>query len=157
MKLKNIAYIAMMMLAPIALASCSDDDEPSTHTDASQNVGGTFSGYVVNADNETIASDVVVTISKLESSNTQAVNIQIQSETLGMDQTGAFNVAKAGNDRYLFASGGVDGKTTGNNDKSAGVLENNSLSLYLVLNKTYKFTTASAGKQYNFYCTKTGE
>ena len=93
------------VLFSLTFAACDDDDEPVTRTDASVLVGGTFQGSIYDEDGNEKASDVVVSISKFEAENTQALTVKIASATLKMDQEAVFNVAKAGENRYTFGNG----------------------------------------------------
>lgn len=140
------------LFCSLSFVACDDDDDPVTHTDASTLVGGTFTGSIVDADGNEKASDVVVTVSKFEAENTQAITVKIVSATLSMDQEGVFNVAKAGNDRYTFGNGSAAAaRNTG------GVIEGNQITIYTTLSSKYKFNATSSAKRYVITCTKTAE
>ena len=88
------------------------------------------------------ASDVVVTISKFEAENTQAITVKIASATLKMDQEAVFNVAKAGENRYTFGNGSAAAaRNTG------GVIEGNDLTVYTSLSSKFKFNATSSAKR----------
>lgn len=145
----------MMCLAlPIFMVSCGDDDEANTHTDASELVSGTFTGVMENADGAAVATDVEVVISKHDAENTQAVDMTFTATSINMNQSGIFNVAKAGDDRYSFGSGSI-ATTAGSAIKNCGgVLEGSELTFYLQLNSTYKFSSATAAKRYTLKLVK---
>ena len=125
-----------------------------THTDASLLISGTFNGtMVLNADDSEVAKDVVVTVSHLDTENTQAVTINFKSATLGMDQTGVFNVAKANNE-LLLASGNPQTSAGQAMRESAGRLNGNTLTFYLKLSSSYKFSAGSSAKIYKIVATK---
>lgn len=149
MKLKSILFLMLGFLLPLSFASCDDDDEPATHTDASTLVDGTFYGTMYDADDNEKATDVVVTVSKFEAENTQAVTVQIVSASLSMDNTDVFNIAKAGENRYTFANASAAAaRNTG------GVVEGNSITIYTTLNSKYKFNATSSAKKYTIKCAK---
>ena len=138
------------VLFSLTFAACDDDDDPVTHTDASVLVGGTFNGSMFDEDGNEKASDVVVTISKFEAENTQAV--KIASATLKMDQEAVFNVAKAGENRYTFGNGSAAAaRNTG------GVIEGNDLTVYTSLSSKFKFNATSSAKRYTIKAVKAGE
>lgn len=159
MKLKRLSYMILGVALSLGLASCNNDDafEPSSaHTDASALVGGTYQGQMVNEDGEAIASDVVVTLGKINEANTQAVNAKFAAPSVSMDMEANFNVAKAGENRYTL-SNGRSSTTVGEATRNcAGIIENNNLTFYLTLNSKYKFSTATAAKSYTMELTKTG-
>ena len=147
MKMKKI-FLMLCLALPLGFVSCGDDDEANTHTDASPLVAGTYMGTMENADGQVVASDVIVTITKNETANVQSVNMTLKSAALNMDQTGIFNVAKAGNNRYTFGSGSI-ATTAGSAIKySGGVLEGISLTFYVTMSSSYKFSVATAAKRY---------
>ena len=152
MKLKSILFLMLGVLFSLGFVSCSDDDVPETHTDASVLVGGTFTGSICDSKGVEKATDVVVTISKYEEENTQAIKVKLVSASLKMETEDIFNVAKAGNDRYTFGSGSASApKNTG------GVIEGNKVTVYASLNSKYKFNSASAGKLYTINAVKVSE
>jgi len=150
MKLKNIFFLMLCLLLPLGFVSCSDDDDPVTHTDASYLVDGTYQGNIVDVNGVERATDVVVTIERLDKEDVQAVSVHLVSASLSMDQTAVLNVGKAGNDRYIFTAG-----TTSVAAKSGGFLEGDLLTLYFTMTSKFKISTASAAKMYTFTCTKT--
>lgn len=151
MKSKNIIFLMLCLLLPLGFVSCNDDDDdPITRTDASQLVSGIFEGNIVDASGVERATDVVVTIDRIDNDEIQAVSVHLTSASLNMDQTAVFNVGKAGNDRYVFAAG-----TTSVTAKSGGYLEGGNLTLYITMTSKFKISTASAAKMYTFSCTKT--
>lgn len=155
MKLNNIFYLMLCMLFTVSFTACSDDDDNTeTHTDASYLVNGTFQGNVVDVNGLERATDVVVTIERFDAETAQASTIRITSVSLDMDQTATFNVAKAGDNRYTFASGSTSTATGSAIRSSGGVLDGDVLTLYLTLNSKFKFSTATAAKMYTFTCTK---
>ncbi len=152
MKLKSILFLILGLFCSLSFVACDDDDDPETHTNASLLVNGTFKGSIYDASDVEKASDVVVTISKFDAENTQALTVKIVSATLGMDQEGVFNVAKAGEDRYTFSSGSSAAvRNTG------GVVEGNNLTIYTTLSSKYKFNATSSAKSYTIKCTKAVE
>ena len=133
------------VLFSLTFAACDDDDDPVTHTDASVLVGGTFNGSMFDEDGNEKASDVVVTISKFEAENTQAITVK-------MDQEAVFNVAKAGENRYTFGNGSAAAaRNTG------GVIEGNDLTVYTSLSSKFKFNATSSAKRYTIKAVKAGE
>ena len=123
------------VLFSLGFVSCSDDDDPETHTDASVLVGGTFTGSICDSKGVEKATDV-----------------KLVSASLKMETEDIFNVAKAGNDRYTFGSGSASApKNTG------GVIEGNKVTVYASLNSKYKFNSASAGKLYTINAVKVSE
>lgn len=140
------------LFCSLSFVACDDDDEPETHTDASVLVSGTFTGSIYDASGVEKASDVVVTISKFEAEDTQALTVKIVSATLSMDQQDVFNVAKAGNDRYTFSSGA---STASRN--TGGVVEGNNLTIYTTLSSKFKFNATSSAKSYTIKSTKAAE
>lgn len=158
MKLKNIFYLILCVLFATNLTACSDDDDTSvTNTDASYLVNGTFTGNVVDVNGDERATDVVVTIERVDDATIQASTIHVTSTSLNMDQTAIFNVAKAGDNRYTFASGSTSTSTGSAIKNSGGILDGDVLTLYLTLNSSFKFSTASAAKRYTFTCTKVAD
>lgn len=139
------------VLFSLTFAACDDDDDPVTRTDASVLVGGTFQGSIYDEDGNEKASDVVVSISKFEAENTQALTVKIASATLKMDQEAVFNVAKAGENRYTFGNGSAAARNTG------GVIEGNSLTVYTTLSSKFKFNATSSAKRYTIKAVKAGE
>lgn len=138
------------VLFSLTFAACDDDDDPVTRTDASVLVGGTFQGSIYDGNEK--ASDVVVTISKFEAENTQAITVKIASATLKMDQEAVFNVAKAGENRYTFGNGSAAAaRNTG------GVIEGNDLTVYTTLSSKFKFNATSSAKRYTIKAVKAGE
>lgn len=158
MKLKRLSYMVLGVALSLGLASCNDDDFElsSTHTDASSLVGGTYQGEMVNENGETIASDVVVTIAKINDASIQAVTVTFAAPSVNMDMEANFNVAKAGENKYNL-SNSRNSTTVGEATRNcAGVIENNNLTFYLTLNSKYKFSTATAAKSYTMRLTKSG-
>ena len=152
MKLKSILFLMLGVLFSLTFAACDDDDDPVTHTDASVLVGGTFNGSMFDEDGNEKASDVVVTISKFEAENTQAITVKIASATLKMDQEAVFNVAKAGENRYTFGNGSAAAaRNTG------GVIEGNDFTVYTSLSSKFKFNATSSAKRYTIKAVKAGE
>ena len=140
------------VLFSLTFAACDDDDEPVTRTDASVLVGGIFQGSIYDEEGNEKASDVVVSISKFEAENTQALTVKITSATLKMDQEAVFNVAKAGENRYTFGNGSAAAaRNTG------GVIEGNSLTVYTTLSSKFKFNATSSAKRYTIKAVKAGE
>lgn len=152
MKLKSILFLMLGFLCSLSFVACDDDDDPAVHTDASVLVNGTFSGSIYDASGNEKASDVVVTVTKLEEENTQAVTVKIVSPTLTMDQEAVFNVAKAGNDRYTFGNGSAAAaRNTG------GVIEGNNITIYTTLSSKYKFNATASAKAYTIKGSKSAE
>lgn len=152
MKLKSILFLMLGLFCSLSFVACDDDDDPVTHTDASVLVNGTFNGSIYDADGNEKASDVVVTVSKFEEENTQAITVKIVSASLSMDQEAVFNVAKAGTDRYTFGNGSAAAaRNTG------GVIEGNNITVYTTLSSKYKFNATSSAKRYTITAVKTAE
>ena len=149
LKIIASAFCAVIMMGMVA---CHTSNEPtSTHTDASRLVSGEFNGLARNADGDTIATDVQVSITRVEADTIQAVTVHIQSATMNnMDQTGIFNVAKAGENRYLMGSGTSSTATGSSTFLSSLVLDGDHLTMDLTLNSKFTFSTASAAKHYYF-------
>lgn len=149
MKLKSILFLMLGFLLPLSFVSCDDDDDPQPRTDASQLVSGTFNGVMYDADGNEKASDVVVTLTKFDAENVQALTMQITSNSLSMDNKDVFNVAKAGNERYTLSNG-----SAGASRNTGAVIEGNDATIYTTLNSKYKFNATSSAKRYTIKCTK---
>ena len=151
MKMRKI-FLMLCLALPLGFVSCGDDDEGNTYTDASVLVPGTFTGSMTkNDDGSTIASDVTLVISKnTATTNTQAVTIDITAPSINMNQTGVFNAAKA-NDGFTFGSGSIATAAGQATKNCGGRLTGNTLTFYLQLNSTYKFSGATAAKRYTLH------
>jgi hypothetical protein len=110
--MKKANYIVGFLAVALLLSCASCEDEivrESTHTDASALVVGTYTGTLA-LDTANSFSDVVISITKIESDSVQAVSINVKAPNfnytgaLGLDVYANVNVAKA-NDAYVFSSG----------------------------------------------------
>ena len=150
MKLKNIFFLLLCMTCSLGFVSCDDDDDnPNTHTNAAPLVVGTYTGDLVDEKGNQKATDVKITLSLVEAEGVQAVTLHCTSTTLQMDQEAVFNVAKAGENRYLLSTA-----STGAASKSQGVIENDQLTFYANMTTKYKFSLAVAAKQKKMTCSK---
>lgn len=156
MKLRKVLYLMVGMALCWGFSSCQDDDYgfSSDHTDASSQVVGTFTGNIYNSENEVVASDVIASIEKINESTVQAVAVAIKAASIEMDLTANFNAAKAGENRYILNNGNSSTKVGEATRNSAGVLEGNTLTMYVTLNSKYKWSTASAAKRYTLVLLK---
>lgn len=147
-------FLMLCLALPLGLVSCGSDDEVNTHTDASTLVNGTFTGTIEDADGNVKASDVTVTIAKSSVENTQSVDMTFKAPSISMDQAAIFNVAKAGDNRYTFGSGSISTKAGEAIKNCGGVLDGSSLTFYVTMNSTYKFSSATAAKRYTMKLAK---
>lgn len=142
----------LCIMLPLGLASCSDDDDESTHTDASYLVGGTYTGTMYDANDAVKASDITVTVSRVDADTIQAITVKFTSTALNMSNESVFNVAKAGADRYTFSTG-----ASGTTRNTGGVIEGNKITIYTTLSSRYKFNATTSAKRYTIIADKVSE
>ena len=156
--MKNNRFLIALLAfgAAIGFVACNNDSEPiATHTDASKFVVGNYEGIAKNDTGLVLAEDVFLRIARVEKDSVQADTVFITSATLNMEQAGIFNAAKA-SDRYLLvgANGASSSDMLSANNKSVIVLQNETLTMDLVLNKKYAFSNATTAKHYYFTLSK---
>lgn len=153
MKLKNIFFLLLCMTCSLGFVSCDDDDDPApTHTDASCLVEGTFMGNLVDEKGVEKATDVVITLTRVDDETIQAVDLRCQSTTLKMNQTIRLNVAKAGENRYMLSSGAASVTT-----KCSAVIDNDVIVFYATMTSSYVIKSTAAAKMKTMTCTKVTE
>lgn len=143
MKLKSILYLLMAGVF-FAFASCSDDDEPVTRTDASKLVSGTFKGTIVNPSTEAVfCDDAVISLTRIDVDTLQAMTLHLVSDSKNLDLNAIVNPAKAG-ENFSFSSGNKY-------PKLAGRLIGDKLTFVIPLNKAGKaFSNAATAVSYYF-------
>lgn len=109
MKISKYFLSFLIVFFGLILLSCEDEIErPSTHTDASGLVTGTYIG-TLSFENDSY-NDVTVVLNEIDTDSVQAVLLNIQSSNFiysgasGIDLSTDVNVSKA-NTGFVFSSG----------------------------------------------------
>lgn len=133
----------MMIGMFVAFTSCDDDDEPSSHTDASKLVEGTFQGTISSQTGTVFCDDAAISFTRIDVDTIQAMTLHLVSVSKNLDLEAVVNPAKAG-DGISFSCGNKY-------PKLAGRLIDNKLTFVLPLNKSGNaFSNAASAVSYNF-------
>ncbi|MGF7139665.1 hypothetical protein [Roseimarinus sediminis] len=148
MKYINILFCVLLAGVALTFSSCEDNFEvTSTHTDASTQVGGTYTG-TFSLDDRTY-TDAVVTLTRIEADSVQAVTANVKVPSLkGLDVTASLNAGTA-NDEFVFSSG------VSVTSKMSGRLSDGTLNLNVPLSRSETvLSNASTAKVWQFTGTR---